>query len=147
MDEYLEDFERLVKYVFHLTNNWYDSEDIAQEAMLRFSEKSEARSMALLYHIARNLAGRAVHRRSYLPSADTEFEEIVEHDESSVVPVDVEQALSSLDKIDRLILTVAIMDGKGYKEAAKTTGLAYDATRQRGSRALKFLKGEFQQAL
>lgn len=145
MDDYLEYYDQLVNYIHCLSCDGSDREDVAQEAMLRCSQHHSPNPKAFLLKTAKDILIDDARRNNCLRKVDAEIEDVAEPLDSE--PIDVAALLERLDRIDRLILTVAIIDGKGYKEAAKTAGLAYDAARQRGSRALKYLKVELQQAV
>jgi len=148
MDDYLEYYDELVNYVRRLSCSLNDYEDVAQEAMLRCSQHRSPHLKESLFCVAKNIVINDFHQQQLVQKVDVIIEEVAEFEfQPESEPINVDAMLDRLDRVDRLILTVAIMEGKGYKEAAKKAGITYVAARHHGSRAITKLREELQLAV
>jgi RNA polymerase sigma-70 factor (family 1) len=145
-----KEHHRSVKnYVYYKTGDMDLAEDIVQDTFLKFWEKKTEIKMAtaksLLFTIAGNLSRNKLdHRRvvmqfsnSFVQNPHThspEFEmELKEFDTR------LQQAISGLNEINRVVFLMNRIDGMTYREIAGNIGITVKAVEKRMKKALDLL--------
>ena len=137
------------RFVFSLSSNWQDADDIAQEALLKafrafgtFDGRSSlstwlytvARTAAIDWH--RSRLGQAGQRENPLPSAHPAA--LLQQDEACSQQQDCSrlwQAIQRLDERNRVPLVLFEVEGLSYDEIAELEGVPVGTIRSRLSRA------------
>jgi RNA polymerase sigma-70 factor (ECF subfamily) len=148
------------RFVFSLSSNWQDADDIAQEALLKafrafatFDGRSSlstwlytvARSTAIDWH--RSRLGQAGQRENPLPSAHPA--PLLQQDEACSQQQDCErlwQAIQRLDERNRVPLVLYEVEGLSYDEIAALEGVPVGTIRSRLSRARAELRDQLTEA-
>jgi RNA polymerase sigma-70 factor (ECF subfamily) len=149
-------FEELVRphldsvrrFIFSLTSNWSDADDIAQEALLKafrsFNTFDERASLSTwLYTVARSTCvdwsrSRIGKVRPHKPLKDNEPAREPSQDELLEEKLNAEllwQAIERLDEKHRVVLVLFDIEGVTYEEIAAIENIPVGTVRSRLSRA------------
>ncbi len=141
-------------YAASLLDSPRDVDDVLQDVFVIAWSKIEAKRMLgdsvlpWLLVTTRNVAqntNRARGRRRAVPLEDAE-PKAEDNVEQSVVAAEtsrvLESALSKLNKLDRRIVELCLVEGLTYKEAARATRTTTSTIRNRLSRSRQMLRGE-----
>jgi len=145
-----KEHNRSVKnFVYFKTGNMELSEDVMQDAFLRFWEKKEEIRMvtarALLFTIAANLAkNKQDHKRVVLQFANSYIQQPHSHSpefelELKEFDLRLQKAIADLDERNRLVFLMNRIDGMTYNEIAGSIGLTVKAVEKRMKKALDYL--------
>jgi RNA polymerase sigma-70 factor (ECF subfamily) len=145
------------RFVFSLSKNWQDADDIAQEALLKafrafptFDGRASlctwlytvARSASIDWH--RSRLGQAAQRENPLPS--THPASLPCPDETcsqQQLGARLWQAIQGLDERQRVPLVLYEIEGLSYEEIAAIESVPVGTIRSRLSRARQELRGQF----
>jgi len=146
--------DSLRRFVFSLSTNWQDADDIAQEALLKAfrafpSFDGRASLSTWLYTVARSASidwhrsrlGQASQREKPLPSAHPAA--LPGQDEACSQRQDrarLWQAIQGLDERNRVPLVLFEVEGLSYDEIAEIEGVPVGTVRSRLSRARQELR-------
>jgi len=115
------------------------------EALRRGAVRDTGRLGAFIHGTAANLINNYLRSHGRHPRAEMLPDDLPGPDNAEILERDSDIALlrrgiASLDRHDRQVLTLTLVDGVGPEVIARRTGLTQEAVRQRKSRALKRLK-------
>lgn len=146
--------DALRRFVFSLSSNWQDADDIAQEALIKAfrafpSFDGRASLSTWLYTVARSASvdwhrsrmGQAPQRENPLPSTHPTLDP--RQDEACSQQQDRErlwQAIRCLDERNRVPLVLFEVEGLSYDEIAKVEDVPVGTIRSRISRARQELR-------
>jgi RNA polymerase sigma-70 factor (ECF subfamily) len=141
---FVEHHRRLFQYFCRAVGHAETARDLTQDVFLRVSRVSDRPSgsgpvRAWLFHIARNLALDYHRARLRRPEVAPLVDQGT-HPASQDVGVAVNQALSSLDALDRDVFLMREVAGLGYEEIARACELTPDAVRSRIHRTRLLLR-------
>jgi len=149
------------RFVFSLSKNWQDADDIAQEALIKafrafptFDGRASlstwlytvARSASIDWH--RSRLGQAAQRENPLES--THPASLPRPDDACCQQQQSErlwQAIQGLDERQRVPLVLYEIEGLSYDEIAAIEGVPVGTIRSRISRARQELRGQFAEEL
>jgi RNA polymerase sigma-70 factor (ECF subfamily) len=131
----------LISYVYGLTGQRDDAEELAQEAFCRVWEKlptlrDRDRLVSWLYRIAHNLAVSAS-RRPRLAALSSEPHHPPPRDDPSA---DVHRAVATLPEPHRVVVSLRHFAGLSHEEIAHTLDVPAGTVRSRLSRAYERLR-------
>jgi RNA polymerase sigma-70 factor (ECF subfamily) len=131
----------LISYVYGLTGQRDDAEELAQEAFCRVWEKlptlrDRDRLVSWLYRIAHNLAVSAG-RRPRLAALSSEPHHAPPRDDPSA---DVHRAVAALPEQHRVVVSLRHFAGLSHEEIAHTLDVPAGTVRSRLSRAYERLR-------
>ena len=146
--------DALRRFVFSLSSNWQDADDVAQEALIKAfrafpSFDGRASLSTWLYTVARSASidwhrsrmGQASQREKSLPSTHPTAE--LRQDDACSQQQDRErlwQAIQCLDERNRVPLVLFEIEGLSYDEIAAIEGVPVGTIRSRLSRARQELR-------
>jgi RNA polymerase sigma-70 factor (ECF subfamily) len=132
----------LISYVYGLTGQREDSEELAQEAFCRVWEKLPSlrqpdRLVSFLYRVAHNLAVSAARRPSLTAlAADPPAPGPFRPDPAT----DVHRAVAALPEPHRMVVALRHFTGMSHEEIARTLNVPAGTVRSRLSRAYDRLR-------
>jgi RNA polymerase sigma-70 factor (ECF subfamily) len=149
--------DSLRRFVFSLTSNWNDADDITQEALIKAFRSfgtfdGRAALSTWLYTVARSSAVDWHRSRMGKPRADVPLtlslvDDVEGHDELLASKQGVDQlwgAIRKLDEKQRTALVLFDIEGLSYQEIAEIEGVPLGTVRSRLSRARAELQGLLQ---
>lgn len=115
------------------------------EALHRGTVRDTGRLGAFIHGTAVNLINNHLRANSRRPPMDVLSDDLPGPDGAEVLERDsdivlLHRGIARLDRCDRQVLTLMLVDGLETQGVARRTGLTEEAVRQRKSRALKRLK-------
>lgn len=145
-----EQYEKLLRYCYMKTNDRLLTEDIVQEAYLRFwqshSYEDTGREMAYLYTIARNLCVDEFRKEKILNIE--EFSDLIacgkSEPETAITQFTIEKALESLPQELREIVTLRYISEISTADIGKIMNMSRFAVQRRLKTGLAFLKKELE---
>ena len=146
--------DSLRRFVYSLSNNWQDADDIAQEALIKAFRAfptfdGRAALSTWLYTVARSASidwhrsrlGKAAQREHSLPSAHPAADPGLDEACSQRQDRDrLWQAIHRLDEKNRVPLVLFEVEGLAYDEIAAIEGVPVGTVRSRISRARQSLR-------
>jgi RNA polymerase sigma-70 factor (ECF subfamily) len=149
--------DSLRRFVFSLSSNWNDADDITQEALIKAFRSfgtfdGRAALSTWLYTVARSSAvdwhrSRIGKPRGDVPLTDSLVDGAEGHDELLASKEGVHRlraAISALDDKHRAVLVLFDIEGLSYQEIAEIEGVPLGTVRSRLSRARAELQGLLQ---
>lgn len=132
-------YDKIYKYCYFKTGSTALAEDLTQETFLRFYKSSSytenGKIMAYLYTIASNLCADSFRRMKTEPIGEGADEQ----DDMDLALV-VRQAVDSLDRDEREVIVLMIINGQTAAETADIMGISRFAVYRKEKKALKRLK-------
>jgi RNA polymerase sigma-70 factor, ECF subfamily len=136
---FVANHNRLFRYFRRAVGQSETARDLTQDVFLRVSRTAiptagESAVTGWLFSIARNLA-RDHHRKRVRRPTSVALVDEDSRPPTQDVEIAVNEALASLDDLDRDVFLMREMAGLGYQEIAGACGLTPDAVRSRIHRA------------
>ena len=145
-----EQYEKLLRYCYMKTKDWYLAEDIVQETFLKFWQshryEDTGKEMAYLYTIARNLCVDAWRK---LPNLELEACDSLHTDEKAepeavIDQIAIEKALQAIPEDVREIVTLRYVSEMSAADIGKILGISRFAVQRRLKAGLQLLKKELE---
>ena len=149
MDKIYEDYyQKVFSYINSRINNYYDSQDIAEDVFTKVLKKidsfdeSKSSLSTWIYNITKNTLIDFYRTRHVDLEIIDNYEYIAEEQHVSASELsDLEKALNKLTQEEKDIIVLRYYQGFSLKEIASKLSLTYGVTKLRHNSALEKLKG------